>query len=417
MRGLCLLSLSRVKRESFLILFYKLIIIFERLHLDRFYSKGSLKWRKGGCVLNIINFIFVAVTIMICPLLLGCIKLTGNLKKHAITDRISIIIPAYNDAAHLRKLLPALFAQLEDMVQIIVVDQGSTDNTTAVVHGCGCELVHLWDKPDNCSMHSYACYKGAKRADHNILVFMDANLLPTKELFQKLTNALRRHTAISVYPYEKFSSALGGLGGVRALCRLMLMGSFALPKKEDWGLIGEFVMIDRHDYFNVCTHDMVGADCCDSIALGQAYQKAGIRLRNYIGGASLCRFSPKQFKEPSNPASLFSHSPDGQSLFCIAVFLLGGFDIFVCFLRSIILMEGRVVWTWFYLAYGMINFYYLRKMAGEYHPLWIVGYPFQIFYTLAAFISGGVKTLKRGKLRIRRRKGKKEAEAGKGFNL
>jgi glycosyltransferase involved in cell wall biosynthesis len=82
----------------------------------------------------------------------------------------SIILPAKNEAAALKLLLPqlrALFAKEE----IIVVDDGSTDQTLAV---CEANRVRVVTHPH--SMGNGAAIKsGARAATGDILVFMDAD--------------------------------------------------------------------------------------------------------------------------------------------------------------------------------------------------------------------------------------------------
>ena len=53
---------------------------------------------------------------------------------------ISVIIPVKNGSNYLREAIDSLKKQ-DVPVQIIVVDDGSTDDTAAIASGCGCEVV------------------------------------------------------------------------------------------------------------------------------------------------------------------------------------------------------------------------------------------------------------------------------------
>ena len=47
--------------------------------------------------------------------------------------QVSVVIPTYNRLATLRQTLNALAAQTQRAVEVIVVDDGSTDGTAAAV--------------------------------------------------------------------------------------------------------------------------------------------------------------------------------------------------------------------------------------------------------------------------------------------
>lgn len=83
---------------------------------------------------------------------------------------ISVILPAKNEAEGLRKTLPSLRGAFPD-AEVIVVDDGSTDDTAAVAMANGALALR-----NPYSMGNGAAIKrGARAATGEILVFMDAD--------------------------------------------------------------------------------------------------------------------------------------------------------------------------------------------------------------------------------------------------
>lgn len=85
-------------------------------------------------------------------------------------SRISIILPAKNEAAALKDLLPRLIAAQPD-AEIIVVDDGSTDETRSV---CASNGVTCLSSPYSMG-NGAAIKRGARAAAGDILVFMDGD--------------------------------------------------------------------------------------------------------------------------------------------------------------------------------------------------------------------------------------------------
>jgi glycosyltransferase involved in cell wall biosynthesis len=86
------------------------------------------------------------------------------------TESVSIILPARNEAVNLRRFLPDLRAMFP-AAEIIVVNDGSTDDTVAVCTACGVKVVsHQYSKGNGASIKT-----GARSASNETLVFMDGD--------------------------------------------------------------------------------------------------------------------------------------------------------------------------------------------------------------------------------------------------
>lgn len=87
-----------------------------------------------------------------------------------MTQNLSIILPARNEAKNLSRLLPAIIREQQD-AEIIVVDDHSTDETASVCKQNKVTVItHPYSKGNGAAIKS-----GARAASGNILVFMDAD--------------------------------------------------------------------------------------------------------------------------------------------------------------------------------------------------------------------------------------------------
>jgi rSAM/selenodomain-associated transferase 2 len=85
-----------------------------------------------------------------------------------VMDKIAVIIPAYNEAASIGRVLDDLPA----VAQVVVVDNGSSDATTAVARAHGARVVHEPRRG-----YGAACLAGMAALDRDaeIVVFLDAD--------------------------------------------------------------------------------------------------------------------------------------------------------------------------------------------------------------------------------------------------
>src|SRR5262245_39078148 len=104
---------------------------------------------------------------------------------------ISIVIPSYNEAALLPRLLDTVdaardrFAGGRDAIQVIVADNGSTDETAAIARTRGCLVVPVAKRMIAASRNG-----GAAAATAPILCFVDADMQIHAETFNAIAAAM-----------------------------------------------------------------------------------------------------------------------------------------------------------------------------------------------------------------------------------
>lgn len=96
-------------------------------------------------------------------------------------QRVSIIIPAFNAEKTLAQCLEACRRQTYSDVQIIVVDDGSTDNTCSIAQRFG---IHCLSQENQGP--AAARNRGASEACGDILAFTDADCVPAADWIERL---------------------------------------------------------------------------------------------------------------------------------------------------------------------------------------------------------------------------------------
>jgi len=113
---------------------------------------------------------------------------------------ISIIIPTYNHASSLPRCLDSLFSQTYSDIEVIVVNDGSTDDTNEVIKPYlsrikYVEQVNLGSNP--------ARNRGAAEVSGEYLLFCDADITLQPDALSKLLHALKHNPEVS-YAYCSF---------------------------------------------------------------------------------------------------------------------------------------------------------------------------------------------------------------------
>src|SRR4029450_11842968 len=99
---------------------------------------------------------------------------------------ISVIIPARDSSRELRECLAALGVSTTRPVEVVVVDDGSSDDTTAVAEAGGARTIRLFANAGPAGARN----RGAAAARGDILAFVDADVAVAPDAMGRLVAAL-----------------------------------------------------------------------------------------------------------------------------------------------------------------------------------------------------------------------------------
>ena len=100
--------------------------------------------------------------------------------------KTTIIIPAYNEEEGLPVVLKKILALIDDSYEVLVVDDGSTDETAKVAKGFSCRLI----SHETNSGKGKAMMTGIREARGNKVVFIDADDTYPPETILDIADAL-----------------------------------------------------------------------------------------------------------------------------------------------------------------------------------------------------------------------------------
>jgi glycosyltransferase involved in cell wall biosynthesis len=165
---------------------------------------------------------------------------------------VSVVICAYNEEAHIGRLLRSLKQQTLSPSEVIVVDDGSTDRTAAIA---GQESARVIALPH--SGPAVGRNAGARSARSEILVFLDGDMACAPEFIERLIAPLATTNAVGTFTRDIYvANARNRWASAYAVMR-QLRGGRLLPEDfpDEWD---NFRSIRRDAFMSVNGYDDVG---------------------------------------------------------------------------------------------------------------------------------------------------------------
>lgn len=208
-----------------------------------------------------------------------------------IPRSVSLLIPARDEAENLRVGLPALLQDASPDVEIVVLDDASSDGTGAVVteqaalHPHRVRLLHGRSLPAGWLGKNWACHQLAEAARGEVLIFCDADVVVRHGAVAATVGALETTGAglMTALPKQRFGSWLEAAVvplvahlPVMALLPLSLVARVRRPTVSVAN--GQWLAFTREAYDACGGHAAVRADVVEDVALGRSVKAAGYRL-------------------------------------------------------------------------------------------------------------------------------------------
>jgi chlorobactene glucosyltransferase len=214
--------------------------------------------------------------------------------------RIAVIVPLRNEACNVATCLRSLGEQdyPRDRLQIIAVDDDSSDDTAAIVRRIATAdsrvtLLEATALPAGWAGKPHACWIGALAAEAEWLCFMDADTIGEPRLLRSAILAARQRklAMMSLAPFQELRGFLDRLLiplGFLVIAATMDPMRASRPESSEASANGQFILIRADDYLRLGGHAAVRNQICEDAALARRMKAAGLRVA-LLGSESLIR--------------------------------------------------------------------------------------------------------------------------------
>lgn len=189
---------------------------------------------------------------------------------------LSIIVPARNEAENLRRLLPSLQSQVyPGDIELIVVDDQSSDETALVAKQHGAQVVSGTALPEGWLGKPHACHQGAQVARGEWLLFTDADTVHARlSAASAVTYALAHQLhGLSIFPQQRMHGFFN-----QVVLMVAFAGLFAGLRLSSPMINGQYLLVHRDVYQESGGFSAVRSQMLEDLAYGRLLFEQGFRV-------------------------------------------------------------------------------------------------------------------------------------------
>ena len=199
---------------------------------------------------------------------------------------ISVLIPARNEELGIAACLESVLASQHVELEVIVLDDHSTDHTAEIVREIAAKDSRLRLEtapplPDGWCGKQAACFALSKHARHDVFTFLDADVRLEPEALARMALFLKQSQCelVSGFPRQEtvtfLETLLIPLINWLLLCWLPIWGMRHFRWSAFGVGCGQWFMTHRAAYEKVGGHGAVKASLHDGLTLPRAFRRAG----------------------------------------------------------------------------------------------------------------------------------------------
>ena len=205
-----------------------------------------------------------------------------------LSEGVSVLIPARNEERVIAASINSLLASRGIEIEVIVLDDGSTDRTAEIVRDIAVRdaRVRLRSSPPlpgGWNGKQHACYALAQAARSNVLCFLDADVRLAPEALAEMSGFLSRTGSdlVSGFPRQETETPLEWL--LLPLIHFVLLSYLPLAAMRALTApgfaagCGQFLMVRREAYRKAGGHAEIRATMHDGLLLPQLFRRHGLR--------------------------------------------------------------------------------------------------------------------------------------------
>jgi len=320
---------------------------------------------------------------------------------------LSVIIPARNEEHNLANLLPSIQAKQVAKLEVIVVDDGSTDRTSAVAASYGARVINCGELPDGWLGKSWASWNGAQAASGDLLIFLDADTcLEDDGLASLAESQFMQKGLLSIQPYHKMKRPYEWLSAFFNIIVLAAVGepqTVDTTKKRATGAFGPCIVCTRESYFQTGGHKAVRECILENYSLGIIFaEKLAVRNRSGKGVVNF-RMYPEGIRQLcagwSKSFASGASSTTPIRLLAIIWWLAGAVTVATQWVNPSIMGSSLqlVIGIMSYFAYVLLIYLQLNR-AGNFGILTAFLFPIPLIVFIVIFASSTLQTFFRRKV-------------------
>lgn len=211
--------------------------------------------------------------------------------------KLSVVMPARNEGAHLEAALRAKLASSYPNLELVLVNDRSTDDTGAIAERLAAtdarlRVVHLTELPDGWLGKLYAQQRGLEACSGEYVLFSDADIVIAPGTFERVMAECERRSLdfLTIFPKvhpRGFVLQLSLATMFRTL--ILFTRPWAVRDRSSSAFmgVGAFNLVRRSALAKTKGFEWLKMETGDDVALGQMMKRSGAACDVVLGGEAV----------------------------------------------------------------------------------------------------------------------------------